>query len=379
MNVTIASDSFKGSATSLEVAKAIERGIHRVDPNVNCFKYPVADGGEGLIDTLKQKGDEIIKINVHGPLLEKRTAFYLKRGNLAVIEMANASGLPLVSEDKRNPLNTTTLGTGELIKDALEKGCNDLIIGIGGSATNDGGIGMITALGGKFLNDENLPVEPTGKGLSFIKKVDLSRLHPALHNTRIRVACDVDNPLCGTQGASAIYGPQKGATPKMVEELDTSLNNLATLMKLQDIARLPGSGAAGGLGFALKGMLKAELESGITLVLSVIGIEKALKQSTFCFTGEGKIDGQSKRGKVPVGVASLAKKYGVSVIAFAGDIGKGTEELYDYGIDAIVSTTNAAMSLENAMKNSLFLTEDAAFRTFHLIKTSMKTAIKLGK
>jgi len=376
MNITIASDSFKGSATSIEVANAIERGIHRVDPNVNCFKYPVADGGEGLIETLKQNGDEIITVEVHGPLFEKRNAYYLKRGNLAVIEMANASGLPLVSEDKRNPLNTTTLGTGELIKDALDKGCNDLIIGIGGSATNDGGIGMVTALGGKFLDEENLSVEPTGRGLSSIKKVDLSNLHPSLNNTRIRVACDVDNPLCGPQGASEIYGPQKGATVEMIETLDKALNNLAILMKLQDIALLPGSGAAGGLGFALKGMLNAELESGITLVLSVIGIEESLKKSTFCFTGEGKIDGQSKRGKVPVGVASLAKKHDVTVIAFAGDIGKGTEELYDYGIDGIVSTTNAAMSLESAMKNSLSLTEDAAFRTFHLIKASMEITEK---
>jgi len=376
VKITIASDSFKGSATSLQVADAIEKGIHRVDKNIQCFKYPVADGGEGLIETLKQQGDEIVEVEVMGPLFEKRTAFYLKRGKIAIIEMANASGLPLVEENLRNPMNTTTYGTGQLIKAALDSGSDDIVIGIGGSATNDGGIGMIAALGGKFYDKQNNLIKPNGQGLTQIESVDLEGLDPKIKQVKIRVACDVDNPLCGKNGASAIFGPQKGATPEMVKILDKALNHFAKIVNLEKVAKEPGSGAAGGLGFALSGMLGAKLESGINLVLSVIGIETALKQSTFCFTGEGKIDGQSKRGKVPVGVAALAKKYGVTVIAFAGDIGPGTEELYNYGIDGIVSTTNAAMPLEKAMKNSLILTEDAAFRTFKLIKATMKVKEK---
>jgi glycerate kinase len=369
MKVTIASDSFKGSASSLEVARAIERGIHRVDPTVICDKYPVADGGEGLIATLQKEGDEEIMVTVHGPLFEKRQASYLKRGKLAIIEMATASGLPLVPVDQRNPLHTTSLGTGELILDALEKGCDNLIVGIGGSATNDCGIGLATALGALFLDKEGNSVIPTGGNIASIVTVDTSKMTPLLAKTSIRVACDVDNPLCGPNGSSAIYGPQKGATVEMIATLDSAMDGFSKLLGKQDLAVYPGAGAAGGLGFALMTFANAQLESGIALVLSVIGMEESLKGSTLCFTGEGKIDGQSKCGKVPVGIAKLAKKHNVPVIAFAGDIGEGTESLYELGIDAIVSTTNAAMPLEKAMARSLELTEDAAFRTFHLIKT----------
>lgn len=369
MKVTIASDSFKGSASSLEVARAIERGIHRVDPTVVCDKYPVADGGEGLIATLQKTGDEEVTVAVHGPLFEERQASYLKRGKLAIIEMATASGLPLVPVDQRNPLHTTSLGTGELILDALEKGCDNLIVGIGGSATNDCGIGMATALGALFYDKEGNLVMPTGGNIASIATIDTTKMTPLLANTTIRVACDVDNPLCGPNGSSAIYGPQKGATPEMVAILDNAMDGFSRLLGKQELAVYPGAGAAGGLGFALMAFANAQLESGIALVLSVIGMEESLKGSTLCFTGEGKIDGQSKCGKVPVGIAKLAKKHNVPVIAFAGDIGEGTESLYELGIDAIVSTTNAAMPLEKAMARSLELTEDAAFRTFHLIKT----------
>jgi glycerate kinase len=370
MNVTIASDSFKGSATSIAVAEAIERGIHRVDPTVTCHKFPVADGGEGLISTLREQGDEEIQVPVHGPLFEQREASYLKRGNLAIIEMATASGLPLVPADRRNPLLTTTFGTGELIADALGRGCDNLIIGIGGSATNDCGIGMAAALGVRFTDSDGKVVSPSGGNLGSIEHVDCSGIDPLLAKATIRVACDVDNPLCGPNGSSAVYGPQKGATEEMVRSLDAAMDRFARLLGKEDLASYPGAGAAGGLGFALMVFAGASLESGIGLVLSVIGMEEALKESAICFTGEGKIDGQSKCGKVPVGVAQLAKKYDVPVIAFAGDIGEGTESLYSLGIDAIVSTTNAAMPLEKAMARSLELTEDAAFRTFHLIKAT---------
>jgi glycerate kinase len=372
MKVTIATDSFKGSASSLEVASAIEKGIHRVNPNIVCDKYPVADGGEGLIETLKEEGDEIVTINVHGPLFEETKAYYLKRDKMAVIEMATASGLPMVPEDQRNPLNTTTLGTGELMRHALENGCTELIIGIGGSATNDGGIGLLQALGAKFLDNNNQQLTPNGKSLENIAKVDLSDLSPLVAKAEIRIACDVDNPLCGENGCSAIYGPQKGATKQIIKDMDKWLNNFAKIAGKEDIAQLPGSGAAGGLGFSLSGFCGAKLESGITLVLDLIGIGKSLKDSSLVITGEGKIDGQSVRGKVPVGVASLAAKYNLPVVAFAGDIGDGTEVLYNHGLSAIVSTTNAAMPLAQAMKRSLELTEDAAFRTWHLIEMAQR-------
>ncbi|OJF76087.1 MAG: hypothetical protein BKP49_08005 [Treponema sp. CETP13] len=372
MKVTIATDSFKGSASSIEVARAIERGIHRVNPDVICDKYPVADGGEGLIDTLQKKGDEIITIPVHGPLFETVNASYLKRGAMAIIEMAAASGLPLVPEDKRNPLHTTTLGTGELVLHALENGCTELIIGIGGSATNDGGIGLLTALGAKFYDKNKKELVPDGKALQQLDSVDYSQMTPLLAKAHIRVACDVDNPLCGENGCSAIYGPQKGATPQIIAIMDKSLKNFATISNKEDAAKMPGAGAAGGLGFALCSFCGATLESGITLVLDLIGIEESLKDSSLVITGEGKIDGQSIRGKVPVGVATLASKYHLEVIAFAGDIGSDTEVLYDNGISAIVSTTNAAMPLSQAMGKSLELTEDAAFRTWHLIEMAKR-------
>lgn len=372
MKVTIATDSFKGSATSIEVARAIERGIHRVNPNIICDKFPVADGGEGLIQTLQKEGDEIISLKVHGPLFEDIEAYYLKRGTTAVIEMALASGLPMVPEEKRNPLNTTSFGTGELLSDALEKGCTELIIGIGGSATNDGGIGLLSALGAKFYDKNKKELKPDGKALQEIQSVDFSNLNPLLKKSNIRVACDVDNPLCGENGCSAIYGPQKGATPEIVDIMDKSLRNFAKISNKEDIAEIAGAGAAGGLGFALCSFCGAKLESGITLVLDLIGIGESLKDSSLVITGEGKIDGQSVRGKVPVGVASLARKYNLEVIAFAGDIGSETEILYEYGISAIVSTTNSAMPLKTAMERSLELTEDAAFRTWHLIEMAQK-------
>lgn len=356
----------------MEVAAAIEKGIHRVDSTVVCDKFPVADGGEGLIETLKRPGDKLIRVDVHGPLFEPVNAVYLKRENTAVVEMAEASGLPLVPPDKRNPLETTSLGTGELIKHALENGCNEFLIGIGGSATNDGGMGMAAALGIRFLDRTGNELKPSGKNLSKIAKIDTSGFLPLAEKAAFRVACDVDNPLCGENGASAVYGPQKGATPEMVAELDGGLRNLAACTGKKEEALRPGSGAAGGLGFALRVFCNASLESGIMLVLSAIGIDKSLQTSDLVITGEGRIDGQSKRGKVPVGVAALAKKYNLPVIVFAGDIGPGTESLYDMGIDAIVSTTNAAMKLEDAMAHSLELTEDAAFRTWHLIQCMQK-------
>lgn len=375
MVVTIASDSFKGSASSLQVAQAIERGIHRADPSVVCRRFPVADGGEGLLSALGRDGDEEVRIEVLGPLFERREAAYLRRGDLAIIEMARASGLPLVPEDRRDPMRTTTYGTGQLIADAIARGCRRLVVGIGGSATNDGGAGMAAALGARLLDRDGKAVRPNGGGLERIEAVDVSSMLPGLGETEIRVACDVDNPLCGPNGASAVFGPQKGATPQMVERLDRALARYARLLGRQDLAAVPGSGAAGGLGFALMAFCGARLESGVELALSATGIEEALEDSDLVITGEGRIDGQSARGKVPVGVARLAKRRGLPVLVLAGDIGPGTEALYQMGIDAIASTTPAAMGLQEAMARSLELTEDAAYRTWRLVMM----ALRMGK
>ncbi len=373
MKVVIASDSFKGSATSLEVAAAIERGIKKADSSVEFSKFPVSDGGEGLLEVIESL-DGYYRVNktVKDPLFNDIKASYVRNENTAFIEMASASGLPLVPNELRNPLNTTTFGTGELIKDALDNGVKKLVIGIGGSATNDGGIGMLNALGAKFYDKDNKELSPIGRSLAEIEKVDFSNFHQSIINTKVSVACDVDNPLCGENGASYIYGPQKGATPEMVKFLDASLDKFSKVTNKENEALAPGSGAAGGLGFALKSFLNATLESGIELVLTAIGFEEEVSTADLVITGEGKIDGQSKRGKVPVGVAKLAKKFDVPVIVLAGDIGKGTECLYDLGIDGIVSTTSRAMPLEEAMKNSLALTEDEAFRIWKILQIQLK-------
>lgn len=373
MKVVIASDSFKGSATSLEVADAIERGIHKADKNVIVDKFPVSDGGEGLLEVVGSlEGFKQVEISVSDPLFNKIKASYVKNDETAFIEMAAASGLPLVDIDKRNPLYTTTYGTGELIKAALDSGVKNLVIGIGGSATNDGGIGMLTALGAKFYDNNDDLVKPIGENLAKIKRCDFSTLHNKIKSTNISVACDVDNPLCGENGASYIYGPQKGADEETVKFLDESLNKFAKLANKEKEALEKGSGAAGGLGFALRAFLNAELKSGIELVLTAIGFEEAVKNADLVITGEGKIDGQSKRGKVPVGVAKLAKKFNVPVIAIAGDIGDGTDSLYNLGIDGIISTTSKAMPLEVAMKNSLKLSEEAAFRLWKVLQIKLK-------
>ena len=366
MKITIAIDSFKGSLSSAEAAAAVKRGILRADDTVVCDTFPVADGGEGLIDALQSPDSQVITVPVHGPLFENRNAHYLRRGQTAVIEMAAASGLTFVPEPSRNPMETTSAGTGELMLHALEHGCTELLIGIGGSATNDGGIGMASALGFRFLDEKGKAVIPVGKNLSKIRKIDSTRATPLLKTAVIHAACDVDNPLCGVKGASAVYGPQKGATPAMIQELDKGLCNLAACSGRTAVAAEPGSGAAGGLGFALRVFCNAVLENGIELVLGAVGIEESLRTAQLVITGEGRIDSQTAYGKVPAGVATLAKKYHLPVVAFAGSIGEGTECLYGQGIDAIVCIIDAPMDLHDAMSHASELLESAAFRTYKL-------------
>jgi len=377
MKIVVAPNSFKGSLTAIEVSDAIEKGIREVFPEAEVIKIPMADGGDGTVECLvNATGGEILKEKVIGPLGDKVLAHYGFLGDkkTAVIEMAAASGLTLVPESKRNPLITTTYGTGQLIKAVLNQGCRKMIIGIGGSATNDGGAGMAQALGVKLLDQEGKEVGFGGGELKKIVKIDISCMDNRLSDTKVLVASDVNNPLCGPQGASKIYGPQKGATPEVIEELDKSLAFFAELIKRdlnKDIKDIPGAGAAGGLGAGLMAFLNAELRSGIEIIIEIVKIEQIIRESDLLITGEGRIDAQSVFGKVPFGLGKMAKKYNVPVIAIVGEIGEGFSQIYEYGINSIMSIISKAISIDEAMQMSKSLLKDATERMMRIIKIGM--------
>ena len=363
MRLLIAPDSFKGSLTALEVAKSLGRGLQRADTEFEIEKLPMADGGEGTVRSLVDATDgELISKEVTGPLGDGVEAFFgiLGDGNTAVIEMAAASGLPLVPEGKRNPAKTTTYGTGELIKAALDEGCTKLIIGIGGSATNDCGVGMAQALGGKFLDKNGKDVGFGGGELEAIQKIDLNGLDSRIEEVEIQVACDVDNPLYGKNGAAYIYGPQKGATPEVVKELDEGLRSIAQVIKddlSKDVNSIPGAGAAGGLGAGLTAFLGADLKPGIDIVIETSKIEDKIREVDIVITGEGMIDSQTIFGKTPIGVARVAKKYDLPVIGVAGSLGDGANKVYEEGIDTLFSIVDKPMDLEVAMEQAQRLLE----------------------
>ncbi|MCT2345802.1 glycerate kinase [Niallia taxi] len=354
MKIVLAPDSFKESLSALQVAESIERGFKQVLPNAEYVKVPMADGGEGTVQSLVDAtGGRIIKKTVTGPLGEAAEAFFGILGNekTAVIEMAAASGLHLVPATKRNPLLTTTRGTGELIAAALDYNVNHIIIGIGGSATNDGGAGMARALGARFLNSDGLEIGEGGGALSDLAAIDLSRLDSRLADVKIEVACDVDNPLIGPKGASAIYGPQKGATPVIVNQLDENLAHYAAIIEKDlgvKIADVPGAGAAGGLGGGLLAFMQAELSRGVDIVMEAAKLSDIIAGADLVITGEGKIDGQTIFGKTPIGVAKTAKKHGVPVIGIAGNVASDSDVVHEYGIDAIFSIVPGAVSLQEA-------------------------------
>jgi glycerate 2-kinase len=356
MRFILAPDSFKESMTAKEAAEAMERGIKKVIPYAECVIVPMADGGEGTVQSLVDAtGGELYKTLVKGPLGDEVEAIFGVLGDkkTAVIEMASASGLHLVPREKRNPLLTTTYGTGELIKAALDKGVNHLIIGIGGSATNDGGAGMIQALGGKLLTEDNKEINLGGGYLNLLRKIDLNGLDKRLSGTKIEVACDVTNPLTGENGASYVFGPQKGATEEMVKILDNNLSNYAKTIKEQlgiDIENIPGAGAAGGLGAGLLVFCSAELKKGIELVTEHTKLKEKMQYADYVFTGEGSIDGQTLYGKTPLGVSLIAKEYNIPVIAFAGRIGDGVEALYGYGINSIIGILSEVDTIDKALK-----------------------------
>ncbi|MDV8111845.1 MAG: glycerate kinase [Paraclostridium bifermentans] len=376
MKIVISIDSLKGSLTSIEAANAIKKGILSVDNKSDVVIMPLADGGEGTVEALVQgmNGEEKV-ISVTGPINEKVNATYgiLKETNTAIIEMAQASGLPLVPAELRNPLNTTTYGVGEIIKEAIEKGCRNFIVGIGGSATNDCGVGMLQALGFEFYDENDNLVGLGGKVLNQIKRIKTDNKLKELDECNFKIACDVNNPLYGENGAAYIYGPQKGATKEIVKELDKGLKNFAEVVKKdlgKDIAHIEGAGAAGGLGFGFLGFLNSKLESGIKIILDEIKLEEVVKDADIVITGEGRLDNQTAMGKAPIGVAKLAKKHGAKVIAIAGCTTPDAVKCNEEGIDAYFSIVNKAMTIDEAMKkeNATQNMIETTIQIFNLIK-----------
>lgn len=358
MKIVIAPDSFKESLSALKVADAIEKGFKRHFPDAEYLKIPMADGGEGTVQSLVDATEgEIIRKKVTGPLGEPVEAFFGILGNktTAVIEMAAASGLQFVPAEKRNPLITSTRGTGELIAAALDYGVNHIIIGIGGSATNDGGAGMAKALGVHFLDRNGNEIGEGGGSLGDLMSIDLADIDPRLKDIKIEVACDVDNPLTGKSGASAIFGPQKGATPEMVAQLDMNLGHFADIIdcdlgkKIRDVS---GSGAAGGLGGGLLAFLNAELKRGVDIVIEATRLSQFVQDADLVITGEGKIDGQTIYGKTPIGVAKTAKRFGAPVVGIAGNIANDSDIVHDYGIDAVFSIVPGVVLLEDAFAHA---------------------------
>lgn len=376
MKIVIASDSFKGSISSFEASEHIEIGIREVFNDAQVIKLPIADGGEGTVDAfITGAGGEKYSKDVTGPLGEKVNAsFGILENGIGVIEMAEASGLTLVSLEKRNPSITTTYGVGELILEVLEKGCREIIIGIGGSSTNDGGVGMAQALGVSFKDKLGRELPFGGGAIRSLSEIDISGIDKRLSETNIIIASDVTNPLCGEKGASMVFGGQKGANAQMMKTLDENLLHLSNIVKRQlniDMSDNPGSGAAGGLGYGLMVFLNGKFKNGIETVLNTIDFSKHLKDCDLVITGEGKIDGQSIYGKVPVGVAKYAKQFNIPVLAIVGNIGADSEAVYDYGIDSIISTVNGIMTLDEAVDNGKELIEDAAKRALKMIKIGM--------
>ncbi|MDZ7737299.1 MAG: glycerate kinase [Gammaproteobacteria bacterium] len=374
--IVIAPDSFKENLTSLQVAAAIEEGIRRVLPDVECIKVPMADGGEGTVQSLVDAvGGKFIRKQVQGPLGNKKVkARYglLADGDGAVIEMAEASGLPLVAAGKRNPLKATTYGTGELIMDAIDHGARNIIIGIGGSATVDGGAGMAQALGVRFRdkNGRVLKSHAGGGMLNKIESIDMEHVDPRLRKTKIIIASDVDNPLVGAKGAAHVFGPQKGATPAMVKTLDSNLRHFGKVIKRDlgiGVNDMKGAGAAGGLGAGLVAFTNAKLQSGIDIIVKATGLEEYLRGADLAISGEGRVDSQTAFGKTPAGVAKAAKKARVPVIAIGGGLADDARDVFEHGIHGLESAAARDMSLEEAIRLSRPHLANAAERAIRMI------------
>lgn len=379
MNIVIAPDTFKESLSAIDVAKTIKAGFLQVYPDAKYFLLPVADGGEGTVNAMVDalKGHKVT-VTVTDPLGEPGHAFYgiSQDGQTAIIEMATASGLERVPFDRRDAKITTSYGTGELIKDALDRGCKKFIIGIGGSATNDGGAGMLQALGVKLLDKFGQQIGFGGVSLSALDSIDISQMDERIKQCEFEVACDVTNPLTGENGASAIFGPQKGATAQDIQLLDANLKHFASLIKdcfNIDIETVPGTGAAGGMGAALLAFMQAKLRPGIEIITKLLNLDSLIEQADLVVTGEGRLDYQSVNGKVPVGVANIAKKYNKPVIAIVGSLGDKAEAVYPYGITAMFSILSQVSSLSQALDRKV-----AEANLYHTSKNIALT-LKIGK
>lgn len=375
MKFLFASDSFKGTLSSRRTAELLTRAAQEIFPGCECRCLEVADGGEGTTEAvLSAAGGRRMEAMVCGPLWERRKACYAALdGRRAVMEMAAASGLPLVPAELRDPRNTTSYGTGELIRDALDKGFRDLSIAIGGSATNDGGIGCMRALGVRFLDEDGNELSGCGGDLIKIRSIDRSGLDPRLRDTHVTVMCDVTNPLCGENGATRTFGKQKGGTPEILDELEAGMENYRELLRREfgiDMDEEPGAGAAGGLGAALLSFLRAELRSGIETVLDLIEFDKKLEGVSLVVTGEGRADWQSAFGKVMQGVGRRCLRQGVPAVAIVGSMGDGAEQIFDYGIESMITTVNGIMPLEEALERAEELYLGAARRLFRMLRAA---------
>ena len=378
MKIVIAPQTFKGSISALDAAAAMRDGVLRVFPDAETVLVPVADGGDGTLETLVDgSGGEVRTATVTGPLGETRSAAWgaMGDGRTAVIEMARTSGLALVPRERRNPLTSTTRGLGDAIRAALDDGFRRFIIGIGGSATNDAGAGMAQALGASLLNADGDELPPGGAALAALSRIDLSALDARAAEASFLVACDVSNPLTGHEGASAIYGPQKGATPEMVESLDAALGNFADVARRDlgvDVERLRGAGAAGGLGGGLVAFLNAELRAGVDIVLDTVGLDANLAGADLALTGEGSLDYQTVYDKGPIGVAERAGRFGIPTIAIAGTLGDRHQLVYERGIAGALSIVDAPMTLDEASERAAELIADAAERAMRLMAVGAK-------
>lgn len=354
MKIVVAIDSFKGSMSSVEAGMAAKEGICSVYPRADVRVYPVADGGEGTVDALVQgMGGRFVSVRVKNPLGEEIDAVYgIVNENTAIIEMSAAAGITLVAPEQLDPMKTTTYGVGQMIRDAIEKGCRNFVVGIGGSATNDGGVGMLQALGFAINDAHGKPVSFGAKGLSEIAEIREENALPALKECTFRIACDVVNPLCGENGCSYIYGPQKGAAARQIPQMDGAMAHYAKVTAEKRSCGdpdAPGAGAAGGLGFAFMAYLDGKLLPGIDLILQLIRLEESIQGADLVLTGEGKMDGQTAMGKAPVGIARLAKKYGKPVFAFAGAVLRDAKACNQVGIDALFPIVRTPCSLQDAM------------------------------
>lgn len=377
MRFLFASDSFKGTLSSEKIIELLTASAQNVFPGCETKGVPIADGGEGTVDAViaVTKGEKRF-IQVHGPLMEETESSYgVFHKDCAIIEMAAASGLPMVPAEKRNPLNTTTYGTGELIRDALDQGYRKISIAIGGSATNDGGMGAMRVLGVRFLDAEGKELEGKGSDLAKVADIDITNLHPAVAEADFTVMCDVNNPLTGPKGATYTFGKQKGGTPEILDELEAGMKNYAEVIQTKlgmNVDEIAGAGAAGGLGAALCVFLHAAMKSGIETVLDLIDFDGLLEGTDLVVTGEGRIDWQSAFGKVPSGIGQRCRAKGIPAVAVVGGMGTGAEKIYEFGVESIIPTINGAMEIEEALERAEELYSGAADRMFRMIRVGMK-------